>query len=233
MVKESGQKAILIIGASRGIGLGLVREYLSRGWRVIATERKPTPDSALGVLAQEVGGSLSVESVDINLPAQIDALAGRLQGTKLDVLFVNAGVMTPEQPIAQIETDAFTHLMLTNVLSPLRVIEALAPLVVPEGTIAAMSSAMGSISENTSGGAEAYRASKAALNSLLRSYTLRAGDGRTLLALHPGWVRTEMGGENAPVRIEESVKGLADTIDARSGTPGLVFVDYKNTTHAW
>ena len=233
MVKDKDQGTILIVGASRGIGLGLVREYLSRGWRVIATERKPSPDSALGVLAKASDGALSVEAIDINVPTQIDALATRLQGTQLDVLFVNAGIITPEQPIAQIETEAFTHLMLTNVLSPLRVIEALASLVKPKGTIAAMSSAMASISENTTGGAEAYRASKAALNALLRGYTLRAGEERTVLALHPGWVRTEMGGPDAPVEVEQSVKGLADTIAARSGVPGLLFVDYQNMPHAW
>lgn len=233
MVKDKDQGTILIVGASRGIGLGLVREYLLRGWRVIATERKPSPDSALGVLAKASDGALSVEAIDINVPTQIDALATRLQDTQLDVLFVNAGIITPEQPIAQIETETFTHLMLTNVLSPLRVIEALASLVKPKGTIAAMSSAMASISENTTGGAEAYRASKAALNALLRGYTLRAGEERTVLALHPGWVRTEMGGPDAPVEVEQSVKGLADTIAARSGVPGLLFVDYQNMPHAW
>jgi NAD(P)-dependent dehydrogenase (short-subunit alcohol dehydrogenase family) len=225
--------SILIIGASRGIGLGLVGEYLSRGWNVIATERHPSSTSTLGQLAQNSAGSLRIEAIDINLPEQIVALFKRLQEEEFDALFVNAGVIDRSQSIAQISTEAFNHLMLTNVLSPLRTIEALANLVKPQGTISVMSSLMGSISENTTGGAEAYRASKAALNSLLRSYEVRVNNQQTLLALHPGWVKTEMGGPDAPVEIEQSVKGLADTIEQRSGKSGLVFVDFQNQQIAW
>lgn len=228
------KKSILIVGGSRGIGLGLVREYLSRGWNVIATERNLSPASALGQLARDSNGALRVEMVDINQPEQVSALASQLCDEVLDVLLVNAGIITDtSQPISQISLESFGHLMLTNVLSPLRTIEMLSHLVRPQGTISAMSSAMGSISENTTGGAEAYRASKAALNSLLRSYAARAGGQRTLLALHPGWVRTEMGGSNAPVGVEQCVKGLADTINQRSGKPELVFVDYQNQQIPW
>lgn len=234
MVQNNRSNTIVIVGASRGIGLGLVREYLARGWQVIATQRSGGADSALGQLAKESAGALIVESLDINEPAQIAQLAQRLQGQTLDVLLVNAGVMPDRvQTIAQFDTEAFSQLMQSNVLGPMRVIEALDALVTPKGTIAAMSSVMASITENTSGGAEAYRTSKAALNASLRSYSLRAGQARSVLALHPGWVRTDMGGENAPVSVQQSVQGLADTIAARSGTAGLLFVDYQNQTHAW
>ncbi|WP_068637210.1 SDR family NAD(P)-dependent oxidoreductase [Thauera butanivorans] len=234
MTQTASVPSILIVGASRGIGLGLVREYLSRGWRVIATERKPSPDSALDRLAQESAGALRVEAIDIDRPEQIAALSERLQGTSLDVLLVNAGVIdNPRLPIGEVATEEFVRLMVTNALSPLRVIEALAALVKPRGSIAAMSSGLGSIAGNTEGGSELYRASKATLNMLLRSYTARAGGERTVLALMPGWVRTDMGGPDAAISVEESAKGLADTIARHQGERGTIFVDYQDKPIPW
>lgn len=235
MHRTAASPSILIVGASRGVGLGLVREYLSRGWQVIATERKPSPDSALGRLAQTSAGALRVEAIDIDRPEQIAALSERLRGAALDVLLVNAGVIDndPQLPIGQIGTEEFTRLMVTNALSPLRVIETLAAQVKPQGTIAAMSSGLGSIANNADGGSELYRASKAALNMLLRSYAARAGGERTVLALMPGWVRTDMGGPKAPVTVEQSARGLADTIARHAGQRGMAFVDYQNSPIAW
>lgn len=223
-------KTALIVGASRGIGLGLVQEYLSRGWNVIATVRGAESAKAL----QELTGELQIEYLDINNQPQIAELAERLNGISLDLLFVNAGVCDdPTQSINEVSTEEFTHVFVTNALSPLRVIEALAHLVTKDGTVAAMSSALGSVSSNTEGSFELYRASKAALNMLLRSYAVRAGVQRSLLAIMPGWVRTAMGGPDAPVEVEDSVKGIADTIAAHSGKPGLVFVDYQNQMIPW
>lgn len=229
---STNQPTILIVGASRGIGLGLVREYLGRGWRVIASER--TPSAALAAVAANADGQLRITTLDINDRAQISAVADSLRGESLDVLFVNAGVSDdPAQTINEISTEEFTHLMVTNALSPLRVIETLGPLVKADGRIAAMSSSLGSISTNTDGGYEAYRASKAALNMLLRSHVARAGGQRSFLALMPGWVRTDMGGPAAPVEVEDSVRGLADVIDRHAGTTGLAFVDYQGKVIPW
>ena len=234
MTQTSSAPSILIVGASRGIGLGLVREYLSRGWHVIATERKPSPDSELGRLAKASAGALRVEAVDIDRTEQVAVLSARLHGASLDVLFVNAGVIdNPRLPIDKVSTEEFVRLMVTNALSPLRVIEALDELVKPQGTIAAMSSGLGSIAGNTEGGSELYRASKAALNMLLRSYAARAGGERTVLALMPGWVRTDMGGPDALVSVEDSAQGLADTIAQHQGERGTVFVDYRNAPIPW
>lgn len=228
------QHTILIVGASRGIGLGLVHEYLTRGWRVIATERHPSASTALGQLASTSHGALRVEAVDINLAEQVQALVQRLHSEKLDIVLVNAGIMVePSAPLSQLSEERFAYLMLTNVLSPVRTIEMLAGQVSAQGTLCVMSSFMGSITENTTGGADAYRASKAALNSLLCSYAARSGHAHTLLALHPGWVKTDMGGPDAPVTIDDSVKGLADTITQRSGKPGVAFVDFQNRTIPW
>lgn len=232
--KQQQQRTALLLGASRGIGLGLVEEYLSRGWRVIATQRSLSVALALCELVAKAEGQLTILSADINRPDDIAALAGQLDGVTLDLLFVVAGVSDdPNQTIGQIGTDEFNHLMVTNALSPMRALEQLAQFVRPDGSLAVMSSALGSVSANTSGGYETYRASKAALNMLLRSYAARAGGERSLLALMPGWVKTDMGGPDAPVEVKDSTRGLADTIAQHAGQPGLVFVDYQGNQIAW
>lgn len=231
---QQQQRTALLLGASRGIGLGLVEEYLSRGWRVIATQRSVSIAPALCELVAKAEGALTVLSADINRPDDIAALASQLEGITLDLLFVVAGVSDdPNQTIGQIGTDEFNHLMVTNALSPMRALEQLAKHVRPDGSLAVMSSALGSVSGNTSGGYETYRASKAALNMLLRSYAVRAGGARSVLALMPGWVKTDMGGPDALVEVKDSTRGLADTIARHAGQPGLVFVDYQGNEIAW
>jgi NAD(P)-dependent dehydrogenase (short-subunit alcohol dehydrogenase family) len=227
-------RTVLLLGASRGIGLGLVDEYLDRGWRVIATQRSRSSAPALAERVKTANGALTVLRADINRPEDLVALSQQLSNVTLDLLFVVAGISDdPNQTIGQISTEEFNHLMVTNVLSPMRALEQLARYVRPEGSLAVMTSALGSISENTTGGYEAYRASKAALNMLLRSYAARAGGDRSILALMPGWVKTDMGGPDAPVEVKDSTAGLADTIAKHAGQPGLVFVDYQGNTISW
>lgn len=225
---------VLIAGASRGLGLGLAREWLGRGWSVIGTVRSPDP-TALHDAAGQSEGRLTVEQLDVTDSASIAALRTRLQGRSLDVLFVNAGVASGgEDRVDQIGTAEFSRIMETNALGPMRVIEALGPMVRPGGAIAAMSSSLGSVALNESGGMEVYRASKAALNTLLRSYAVRhAADGRTLALVHPGWVRTDMGGPKASLLVEDSVRGIADALAARMGQPGLQYFDYQGKTLPW
>lgn len=225
---------VLIVGASRGLGLGLAREYAARGWRVIGTVRATTPTTGLHVLAAEIGSRVQVERVDINVPEQVLALRQRLDSDKIDLLFVNAGISNGvTETVGQTSTEEFTRLMVTNALSPLRVIEAFADLVPPDGTIAAMSSGLGSVTNNTRAGWEIYRASKAALNTMLRSFSVRSGDGRTVLAVVPGWVRTDMGGPSAPLDIGTSVRGMVEAIAARRGQPGSAYVDYQGNDVPW
>jgi NAD(P)-dependent dehydrogenase (short-subunit alcohol dehydrogenase family) len=228
------ERTVLLLGASRGIGLGLVEEYLGRGWRVIATQRGLAVAPALCELSARAEGALTILTADINRTDDIAALSSRLDGTTLDLLFVVAGVSDdPGQTIGQISTDEFNRVMVTNALSPMRAIEQLAKHVRTGGSIAVMSSALGSISANSTGGYETYRASKAALNMLLRSYAARAGGERSLLALMPGWVKTDMGGPDAPVEVKDSTAGLADTIADHAGQSGLVFVDYQDNAIPW
>lgn len=234
MASTKQQSTVLLLGASRGIGLGLVEEYLSRGWDVIATQRDLSLSPALHELEAKSEGALTILRADINLPDDIAALSRQLEGITLDLLFVVAGVSDDaSQTIGQIGLEEFNHLMVTNALSPMRALEQLAQHVRPDGSLAVMSSALGSISANTTGGYETYRASKAALNMLLRSYAARAGGARSILALMPGWVKTDMGGPDAPVEVKESTLGLANTIAKRAGQPGLVFVDYQGNAIPW
>ena len=226
-------KHALIVGGSKGLGLGLVHEHLARGWRVTTTER--TPSAELGTLRQQANGHLTIETLDIVKLEQVAALARKLREAKFDLLFLNAGIMAGRGlPLSDVPEPDISGIFLTNAISPIRVADALADTVAPDGMIAFMSSILGSIGTNEDGRAELYRASKAALNSLVRSF--RARNKRrdlTVLALHPGVVRTSMGGAGAPLDIETSVRGLADVMETRWGQGGQAFVDYQNQIIPW
>jgi NAD(P)-dependent dehydrogenase (short-subunit alcohol dehydrogenase family) len=227
-------KTALIIGASRGLGYALAAEYLDRGWQVTATVRG-SGQTKLHDLAGYSEGRLVVETVDITIPEQVTALHERLAQTTFDLLFVNAGVTNhPEETVADVSTDTFVRLMVTNALSPMRVVETLQTLVTPDGTIAVMSSGQGSIANNDKGGFEIYRASKSALNQLMRSFAARhTDDPRTLLLMAPGWVQTDLGGPAARLTVDQSIPGVADTIEAQTAKGGLHYVDYQGQTVRW
>ncbi|MEZ5817935.1 MAG: SDR family NAD(P)-dependent oxidoreductase [Hyphomicrobiaceae bacterium] len=227
-------KSALIIGASRGIGLGLAAEHIARGWHVTATARGLAPE--LEALSRSSDGRLAVERADITRPADIEALSNRLAGRSFDLLFLNAGIMVGRGiPIVDLADADVVAIFMTNAISPIRVADRLLGLTAPGATVAFMSSVLGSVSKNDDGRAELYRASKAALNSLVLSFRARHGDRTdlTVLALHPGVVRTSMGGPSAPLDIETSVKGLADTLGKRTGTGGVAFVDYRDEIIPW
>ena len=218
----------LIIGASRGLGRALVEEHLERGWDVVATVRTP------GALDAIANGHLTVEQLDTTDWAGIDALKARLAGRALDLLFVSAAIIGPSSgPIGNADPQAFAEMMLVNVLAPLRIADRLADLVTPKGTIAVMSSSLGSIARNTFGSWEAYRTSKAALNMGLASIAARRSDGRTYIACDPGWVRTDMGGAGATLSIEESIPNLVTALEHRAGTGGLHYIDYQDRDLPW
>lgn len=223
----------LIIGASRGLGLGLVREHLARGWRVTATVR--TRSAELEGLHESSGGRLVIEVLDITSPSQLVALRQRLEGQRFNLLFLNAGMMAGRNvPLREVPDSDIASIFLTNAISPVRVADALLDRVPSGGMVAFMSSILGSIGTNDDGRAELYRASKAALNSLIRSFRARhAVANLTVLALHPGVVRTSMGGPAAPLDIETSVRSVADVLEARRGTGGQAFVDYRNDIIPW
>lgn len=226
-------KTALIVGASRGLGLGLTQELIERGWSVIATERKNDPSTPLRKYADQKIDSLKIEQVDINEADSIHNLQKNLAGLKLDLLFINAGIANdPSITVGQTSTEEFHRVMMTNALSPLKAIEALDELVTDNGSIAVMSSGLGSVADNTYGSYEIYRASKAALNTLMRSYAARKGGTKSLFAMSPGWVKTDMGGAEAPLDVKTSTSGIIDTILSNQ-TPGMRFLDYQNQTVNW
>jgi NAD(P)-dependent dehydrogenase (short-subunit alcohol dehydrogenase family) len=230
----SSNKQLLLIGASRGLGFALAEEYLKRGWHVVATERSRTTSQLRNLLGAS-DGRLEIETVDIVHPDQVAALRARLASRKFDLLFVNAGVKNADrETIADVSSEEFIRVMITNALSPMRVVETLQDLVRPGGTIGIMSSGQGSITNNENGNFEVYRGSKAALNMFMRSFAARhADDPRTLLLMAPGWVRTDMGGPQARLSIEESIPNLANTIDAQAGKAGLQYLDYLGRKVPW
>jgi NAD(P)-dependent dehydrogenase (short-subunit alcohol dehydrogenase family) len=230
------RKEALIVGASRGLGLGLVREYLSRGWGVTATVRDLAGAPELRKIAEGAGQALRLETVDIDDGAQVKALARRLEGRMFDLVFVSAGISgPPQQGTDQVTPQDVAALFYTNAVAPIRIAETFAPSVKDQtGVIAFMSSRTGSVSEPSSGLRPLYRASKAALNSMTRSFvTGLKGRPITILSLHPGWVRTDMGGPSAPVDVPTSVAGLADVVEKYAGAKIHAFVDYQGTELVW
>jgi NAD(P)-dependent dehydrogenase (short-subunit alcohol dehydrogenase family) len=235
MPASSPIKTVLIIGASRGLGYAMAEEYLGRGWRVVGTVRGDhrTP---LHDLADRSAGRVEVEHVDINFPDQIAALRARLAGRSLDVLFMNSGVGTPNpnEPVGAVSTEEFMRVMVTNALSPMRVIEALQDLVPAAGVIGVMSSGLGSVANNTNGAFDLYRGSKAALNTYMRSFAARHAQSlRAMALIAPGWVRTDLGGPAAPLGVEDSVPKVIDVLTAIQGQDGLQYLDYMGRTVPW
>ncbi|MER6076223.1 SDR family NAD(P)-dependent oxidoreductase, partial [Streptomyces sp. NPDC001817] len=180
---EQHPPTALIVGASRGLGHAMAAEFFGRGWNVVGTARDTTARTPLHDLADRADGRVTIEHLDINDPGHLPPLHERLAHCRLDVLFVNAGTTNNEQtPIGGVATADFIDVMVTNALSPMRVIEALEDLVSPAGLIGAMSSGQGSITNNATGGREVYRGSKAALNMFLRSFAARTtGELRELV----------------------------------------------------
>ncbi|CAG9243806.1 SDR family NAD(P)-dependent oxidoreductase [Paraburkholderia caribensis] len=226
------KKTVLVVGASRGLGLALAEEYCERGWQVIATSRGQS--SGLQQLQERYSETLQIETADVVDLDSVKGLHSRLNGRKLDVLFVNAGICKANEltPL-QVEEKDFLDMMLTNALSPMRIIEVFHDSVAADGVIAVMSSEIGSIG-NCFGFWELYSSSKAALNMLMAAFAARnKEDTRALLLVAPGWVRTEMGGSDALLEIADSIPHVVSMVENNAGKPGLRFIDRHGEIIPW
>jgi len=231
----SNIKTALIVGASRGIGLAIVEELLNRNWNVIATVREGKR-TKLHDLAEKYHNRLQIQYLDMTIQAQIENLKAYLSGKSLDLLFVNAGVANKkgmQETIGEISTEEFVRVMVTNTLSPMRLLEQLSENVHKGGIVGVMSSGQGSIADNENGGNDVYRASKAALNMIMRSFALRKGKDRALLLLAPGWVKTDMGGQEARFTIKDVIGDIVDTIVSQEGKTGLHYLDRFGKSIRW
>ncbi len=232
--EPNDKKRILIVGASRGLGLGLAAEFAARGYAVTATVRDDA--GAARVAALPHANAISTDRLDVRDDAAVRAFAARHADTAFDVVFLNAGVSGPEHQSALKATpEQFADLLTTNALAPIKIARLLMGQLVPQrGVLAFMSSQLGSVAQNEDGFAPLYRASKAALNSMARSLFPKLQPlGVSLLVLHPGWVNTDMGGPNAPVTVPESVAGLADVVAQHLGRGTQEYLNYKGETIPW
>ena len=218
----------LIIGASRGIGHELARQYRADGWRVIATARK---GADLDELAQ-----LGAEPVELDV-TKLEAIAGlgwKLDDEKIDAAWLVAGLYGPRDDGFPTQDD-FDAVMHTNVLAAMRLLPIVAPLVASSrGRLGVLSSRMGSIGGRTHPTASLYRASKAALNSVLRDTALTYGpQGAMCIAFHPGWVQTDMGGASADITVEQSVRDLRATLAGAQPDANGTFLNHDGASIPW
>jgi NAD(P)-dependent dehydrogenase (short-subunit alcohol dehydrogenase family) len=223
-------QSVLIVGASRGIGLGLAEEFAKRGWEVTATVRDAKGAAALGKVA-----GVRAETADTTDVKSVEALRETLKGKQFDAIIVNAGVGGPQANPRTVSDAEFTKLYVTNSLAPVRFAEIFAKQIKPKtGVVGLMTSELGSVEGAGAGGFELYRGSKAALNSLTRSFAARHKDKElAVLSLHPGWVKTDMGGPNAAIDVATSAKGLADVVERAQKDRQSGYFDYAGATIPW
>lgn len=221
---------VLITGANRGLGLEFARQYAADGWRVLATSRGPMPD-------QMPPGDIVHQPLDVGDFDAVDRLAGMLSDTPIDLLINNAGIMGPRGlTVETMDFDAWANVLHVNSLAPFKVIQAFLPHL-RAGTgrkIANLTSKMGSMGDNGSGGSYIYRSSKAALNAHLKSLAIDlAGEGIMLAILHPGWARTDMGGAGGLIDAYTSVAGMRTVINLMGPTESGRFFAYDGKEIPW
>jgi len=223
-------REVLLTGANRGIGLEFARQLAARGDRVVATCRNPSAADALAAL------DVQVETLDVADAASVASIGTLYADRPLDLLINNAGVGVGHRPLGELDYQEMESFYRTNAIGPLMLAETLLPALRrgEERTIASLTSRVGSIHDNTSGGSYAYRASKAALNAITKSLSIDLGEeGFTCVVLHPGWVQTDMGGANAPLPTDQSVAGMLNVIEGLGQEDSGGFFDYTGEPLPW
>ncbi len=226
----------LITGANRGIGLEFCRQYAADGWRVHACCRNPDGAGALADLAATADGRVTIHRLDVTDGSEVAAVAAAID-TGIDLLVNNAGVRGPErQSATEMDFDGWAEAFATNTMAPLRVAQAFAPRVIQSAAkrIVTISSRLGSMTANQSGGRIAYRSTKAAVNQVMRSLAFElAGRGVTCVLFHPGWVRTDMGGPGGALGPGESVTAIRRRIDQLTPEDNGKFLNFDGTELPW
>ena len=223
---------LLIIGANRGIGLEFTQQYLAQGWHVYATYRKQ-PGDGLNAL---VCNQLTLVPLDVTEDDNIAALQEQLKGISLDLIINNSGLFGPrDQTLGKVSRQQWLEVLNVNSIAPLMLAQALqSNLSAKRGTFAVLSSRMGSIEGNDGGALYLYRSSKAAVNQVVKSLSIDLKQfGINVVALHPGWVQTDMGGANASINTHTSVNGLRQVITKIVPANSGQFINYDGTAIAW
>ena len=230
-------RTVLVTGANRGLGLEFVRQYADDGWRVFAASRAPKAARELKELESRHAGRIAVLALDVTDGESVKAAAGHLRGEPIDLLLNNAGVGGPPgQKVGSLDYAAWTRVLDANVLGPARVIEAFVENVAKgrDKRIVTVTSRMGSIEDNSSGGSYAYRSSKAGVNAAMKSFSIDlAPRGITCVVVHPGWVRTDMGGAGGKLTPAESVKSLRSLIESLRKKDSGKFFNYDAQPLPW
>jgi NAD(P)-dependent dehydrogenase (short-subunit alcohol dehydrogenase family) len=225
-------KKLLITGANRGIGLQLTQHYLANGWRVYATYRQHTGTELAALNCDK----LTLLPLDVADDSSIAQLQQHLVGVDLDLIINNAGVFGPrDQSLGTITREQWLEVLNVNSIAPLMLAQALyANLVATKGTFAIISSKVGSIEDNQGGSLYLYRSSKTAVNQVVKSLSIDlAGQGITVVALHPGWVRTDMGGPNGLIDTPTSANGLRQVLGSLTHSDTGRFINYDGTEIPW
>ena len=234
---EKAVPSALITGANRGLGIEFARQYLANGWQVYAACRDPNSAAELRRLADESGHELRILALDVTELASVKAAAAELDGKAVDLLLNNAGVMGARgQTIGNIDYEAWAKVLDANTMGPMRVSEAFVDHVArsKRKLIVTLTSGMGSLADNTSGGSIAYRSSKAAVNMVMRSLAIDlAPRGITCVVVNPGWVLTDMGGPQATLTPAESVRALRRLIETLGPAQSGKFFNYDGREYAW
>ena len=230
-------RTVLVTGANRGLGLEFVRQYAGDGWKVWAACRSPKSAKELKALQAQHADGISILALDVTDSDSIRSAAAQLRGEPIDLLLNNAGVGgPPAQKIGSLDYAAWARVIDANVLGPARVVEAFVGNVAKGRgkRIVTLTSRMGSIEDNTSGGSYAYRSSKAGVNAVMKSFSIDlAPRGITCVVVHPGWVRTDMGGAGGKLAPAESVKALRALIDSLKAKDTGKFFDYDGSELPW
>jgi NAD(P)-dependent dehydrogenase (short-subunit alcohol dehydrogenase family) len=234
---ENAMPSVLITGANRGLGLEFARQYLVDGWQVYAACRDPASASELRQLTEDSGGRLRILAIDVTDAGSVKAAAIELDGQAIDLLLNNSGIIGPHgQTIGNIDYDAWAEVLEVNTMGPMRVSEAFVDNVARSDRklIVTLTSGMGSLADNTSGGSIAYRSSKAAVNMVMRSLAIDlTSRGISCVVVNPGWVQTEMGGANATLTPLESVTALRGLIETLGSAQSGKFFNYDGREYAW